>query len=407
MMEMTETLDKLFIIDTGALVAVLFWGNFTAAALILALGHTKQGSDDKRRCVHFSLAKFLQASAYFCLFFKDCLPDVVSVNLGNSLLFTGFFLEARSILLLLRDEGKARGISLSAIFLALSLLVFNVIEFRYPDPSTRVATASFCVVFIFMTMNIEIMLLKDSNLFKRMMGVFYAIFTFSMLFRGIHAIGHDMSVPANSPMQSLVFLLLALLLIGGLSFYLLLMKEHSDRLIEFFATTDSLTGISNRRCFLETALRIFERRRWDGTALAIFFADIDNFKTINDRYGHSFGDEVLKTMGGIIKNTLRVQDLYCRYGGEEFVTLLPSSNVEQAERPIARIMAAIKQASFEKHPEFSFTVSIGLMAGVPGPEETLDDFIEKADKAMYQAKTSGKNKVVVYSDGMSRQSGMA
>jgi diguanylate cyclase (GGDEF)-like protein len=101
-------------------------------------------------------------------------------------------------------------------------------------------------------------------------------------------------------------------------------------------------------------------------------------------------------LADVIRKTLRAGDISCRYGGEEFVLLLPRADMAQASHAAARIIAEVKQIFFERIPEFSFTVSIGVMGGIPGQKETLASFIDKADQALYLAKKNGRNRVEEY-----------
>lgn len=124
--------------------------------------------------------------------------------------------------------------------------------------------------------------------------------------------------------------------------------------------------------------------------LAVLFIDIDDFKRTNDVYGHVFGDEVLKRFGHILTCGLRVVDLKCRYGGEEFVALLPPVDEVAARNIALRMLESCSYVFFEKHPEFNFSVSIGIYSGIPGANDSLPDFISRADKALYTPSVWGK-----------------
>jgi diguanylate cyclase (GGDEF)-like protein len=131
--------------------------------------------------------------------------------------------------------------------------------------------------------------------------------------------------------------------------------------------------------------------------VSILFLDIDYFKMANDKHGHAFGDEVLVALAATIRKTLRAGDLSCRFGGEEFVLLLPDTDMKQANIAAARLMEAVGQIEFERQPNFSFTLSIGIMGGIPDRDVTLTAYLEKADKALYYAKANGRNRVEEYS----------
>jgi diguanylate cyclase (GGDEF)-like protein len=202
--------------------------------------------------------------------------------------------------------------------------------------------------------------------------------------------------------RSLTLLNLTFFMVCSVFAFLLLLKERADKAVETLAATDSLTGLLNRRHFLATAQRIFERRRTESNPLVVLYLDIDHFKKVNETYGRHFGDELLAGLAAVIRSMLRAQDLSCRYGGEEFLILLSDVNAGQVVQVSTRIMAGIRQLAFDGHPEFSCTVSIGVAEAVPGPQETLAGFIDKADKALYLAKKSGRNRVVAYPGASNR-----
>ncbi len=172
------------------------------------------------------------------------------------------------------------------------------------------------------------------------------------------------------------------------------------QVVEAIDATDALTGLMNRGSFLPQAEAMFESSRQNESSICIMFLDIDHFKKVNDNYGHPFGDTVLIRFANILKSSLRPHDLCARYGGEEFVVVLAEGARDVAEKVANRILEALRAARFPQYPEFSFTASIGLMSSVPKEEETLPLFIERADLALYAAKSTGRNRVVHYLDIM-------
>ncbi len=158
---------------------------------------------------------------------------------------------------------------------------------------------------------------------------------------------------------------------------------------------DPLTGLLNRRAMdeiLEHNLRISIIAEEPFT---IAMADIDNFKKINDEYGHLVGDCVLKNIAKIIKEHLRKSDFVFRYGGEEFLILLPSTKKEDAYHVLERIRKIIEESTIkcEKY-DINITISIGLESTIPNKNTDMSIIIENADIKLYQAKKSGKNKIV-------------
>jgi len=159
------------------------------------------------------------------------------------------------------------------------------------------------------------------------------------------------------------------------------------------ATTDSLTGLYNRRYFMTTASQEFERARRYQTPLALLMLDADHFKSVNDRYGHHIGDEVLKALARNGQRQLREMDLFARLGGEEFAILLPQTDLNAARTVAERVRQSIAaQPVAAEESTVSFTVSIGLAQLEPSTQN-LDDLLRQADAALYQAKDNGRNRV--------------
>jgi diguanylate cyclase (GGDEF) domain len=177
-------------------------------------------------------------------------------------------------------------------------------------------------------------------------------------------------------------------------------SEISSSLVQAktMASTDSLTQLPNRNSFMMQARSILEDHRESQEEVAILFLDIDHFKDVNDQYGHQFGDEVLTRFARAIQSNIRPGDLSCRYGGEEFLIMLVRPGNLGAKRLAQRIMTTVSALTFDKHPDFRFTTSIGLISAVPNESNTLEEFISKSDTALYEAKNTGRKKTVVYSE---------
>jgi diguanylate cyclase (GGDEF)-like protein len=163
---------------------------------------------------------------------------------------------------------------------------------------------------------------------------------------------------------------------------------------KLLATQDELTGLSNRRHM--TALMVAERGRQmrSRAPISMVLMDIDHFKRINDSCGHQAGDQVLQIFADVITHGLRAGDSLARWGGEEFLLMLPNTSAEDALICVERMRGQLAARSFEHiAPKLAVTFSAGI--GVCGMEDRSDAIIERADRAMYRAKTAGRNRTVV------------
>ncbi len=164
---------------------------------------------------------------------------------------------------------------------------------------------------------------------------------------------------------------------------------------ELQARTDPLTKLSNRRHFEDVLNDEFKRAARYNAPLACLMIDIDYFKKINDGYGHHTGDLVLREIAHIIKNAIREIDITARWGGEEFVVLLPQTEKEDALQSASRILEAIVTHKFTCLPDKKITASIGI-ASLPDPSiNTGEKLIDASDIAMYEAKRKGRNRTEI------------
>jgi diguanylate cyclase (GGDEF)-like protein/PAS domain S-box-containing protein len=170
------------------------------------------------------------------------------------------------------------------------------------------------------------------------------------------------------------------------------LEEANDQLRKL-AVTDELTGLRNRRSFEERLVMEFSMARRRKRELSVLLIDVDNFKTINDRWGHAAGDEALRRLAMILRTTVRLPDLPARYGGEEFVVLLPESGEESAMGLARRVMHRVATEDWENE---TLTISVG-MAAMNESLESGFQLVELADEALYAAKRAGKNRVMVHS----------
>src|SRR6266404_5458819 len=184
---------------------------------------------------------------------------------------------------------------------------------------------------------------------------------------------------------------LVLYAVGTVFVIFMLVSERTVTAHKTAASMDPLTGMLNRRGFAEATSRVIEREANAGRPATVLIFDIDHFKSINDRFGHPAGDEILKLFAAVVVNTLRITDLSGRIGGEEFAALLPCS-LEEAVVAAERVREAFENSGIvDENGPVATTVSIGVAGGPAGTE--LEVLLAAADTALYQAKRGGRNRV--------------
>lgn len=176
--------------------------------------------------------------------------------------------------------------------------------------------------------------------------------------------------------------------------------EESNRQLEQLSIRDGLTGLFNHRHVHEVLHKEFERSRRSEEPIAVAMFDLDHFKKVNDTYGHQSGDRVLKDLAEILRETAREIDALGRYGGEEFIAVLPETDLEEAAVFAERVRESVEGFRFDvqEDQQITMTISAGVAKfpgeGVEQPEELIDH----ADRALYAAKAAGRNSVVRHTE---------
>lgn len=173
-------------------------------------------------------------------------------------------------------------------------------------------------------------------------------------------------------------------------------REHLQRYarkMEKFAKTDYLTNLMNRRCMLERMQEEVMRCQRHRNRFSIAIVDIDNFKRINDTYGHDCGDQVLRQFASILKDNVRLVDLVSRWGGEEFILMFPETDIQGADTACEKIRSIVARSSvcYEDH-QITVTATFGVSEYKAG--DNINEVIKSTDEALYQGKTMGKNRVI-------------
>lgn len=335
------------------------------------------------------------AAAPFLLFvssvlagLRGVLPDFVSIVVANLLLFTGvylFYIGSQ------RFYGLAASIGFGVLLVAAATGVaawFGLVE---PNYRARLLVYTLLLALLF--------LMQSHLLWRHGPRGFSFWFTLVILLVGalVQLVRFALELFAPISSDALApsprhLLYLSAYAVVMLLFTISLVLVATDRLrveFEHLATHDSLTDAFTRRHMNEACRQELERSQRHGRELSLLAMDIDHFKSINDRFGHQAGDRVLVAFVASVKALLRRPDQLGRFGGEEFVVLLPETSHELAMAIAERIRAAVEKATIEP----ACTVSIGV-ASARGQNDSVDALLARADAAMYQAKAQGRNCVV-------------
>ena len=279
-----------------------------------------------------------------------------------------------------------------------------------PDYSGRLAIFS---ILAFVLYSYQVVLIWGygerhfSTVFFGLLMLFQSVI---VLIRGVLAMTHssdDMNLFVIGPNQNLYLVtshFMTLLLTVG---FMTVATRRLQTILERRSTLDPLTQVLNRRGFTEVYAKEHALMRREQTVMTMLSIDLDYFKAINDCYGHSTGDRVLMDVAVVIAKALRASDHVARFGGEEFIVLLPATGLERAHHVAERIQTVLRAPRSETESEQSaaaaalppYTVSIGIACQV-SPDEELDHILLRADRALYCAKERGRDRIEIAAEAV-------
>lgn len=322
-----------------------------------------------------------------------------AVVFGVTLIATGSCLQLTGI-----QAFKEQPIYWRAVLIFIGLIFCQSVWFNIIQPDFQIRAVVNSSLFFFIFILCARVLLVKTEISLRVShwftGIAFAILGMLMAVRAIMILlspGEVIGLQVNTPINTFPFIV-GCLLQFCISFGLLLMLNH--RLIAdvyHMASRDALTGALNRRRIEEDAVRLRARCMRTGESLAIMMIDIDYFKSINDRFGHPAGDKVLCALAEIAQKSIRPDDYFARFGGEEFCMLLTATSESEAFELAERLRQTFEAFTLTLGKEhINVTVSIGV-ADSSDVGLDFENLVTAADQALYSAKQNGRNQVITYS----------
>lgn len=350
----------------------------------------------------WSAAMALEGLAWLLISGRGVLPDSISIIAANIIIAA-----AQALKLAALYEYRAQPCPPWQCLLPVAGMAILLTSISYDNVAARFASVSLVLSLQMLLIVVALFSDQGSKNGRAWRLLFWATVAVIplLLLRAVYALSAPatFALPNNTvtpnPLQMTLFVfIIALGIMGSLGF-ILMIKERVDREMRLLATTDPLTGVLNRRAFMQRADQEWSLAQRNQLPLALLMVDVDHFKAVNDRHGHSAGDLALVQVAHTLVSRLRKQDSVCRYGGEEFCILLPCTDSKGALALAEIIRTAIGNTPLAvADANITLTVSIGV-ASIhflhPSCEEDVTALFELADNALYQAKNLGRNCVVM------------
>lgn len=340
-------------------------------------------------------AMIMLAAALAAVGLRGVVPDFFSITLANSMVTASIVISYRA-LRVFRGMRVEDSFGVGAI-VATAVLIFVFSEI-YPNLAIRVLVVSF-IGAVLLVRNAREMRgdgpVEVRASWNFMQGVYWIASALTVLRLGSTLfMSSDAELMTPSPWQSVYFLGI-LLLITAASFGAFWLEiQYMNYELSRLAARDLLTGMLNRRSVLIEFERELSRLRRTSGVLSVAMFDLDHFKELNDTWGHPAGDEVLRVVAASMQASIRLPDVLGRYGGEEFVLLMPDTNIEAAMNVTERIRAAVEAGGVEWNGQrLSITLSGGV-ACFPSDGTNVNTLVAAADAALYAAKRAGRNRIL-------------
>ena len=373
---------------------LIFAGGVSAFMTMLAMVAARRGFPDSIAGLElWGAGSCAQAAGAMLLSFRGGIPEVLPAVLGPTLLVLGQSLMLHAIRRFHGDRFRPALIYTPAVAMLIGAGVFFFVR----DLMNVRAAIYSATSFIPLVLSMHLLFTGFRERLRapaRLASVALGVIAVLLLYQAVNSVVLEFGFVDSRNFSYVVFVALY----GGLNVlatfgFLLMANERLRSEIERMATLDSLTEVFNRRTFVKLAEVELARAERAGTKVSVVFLDMDRFKSINDTHGHAVGDRILLEFVGCTRGVLRRQDVFGRFGGEEFCLLLPETGLEEARLAAERVRLATEKAVIRFD---GLSLSCTVSAGVSGTELHGPDFdrmLRGADEAMYLAKRNGRNRV--------------
>lgn len=375
---------------------------FLAVTISIAILFYSLSRKENRTFIWLSIASGVLAANYVLTYLRGQIPDFFSIIVSNELIIICLiaFYEVFRNFLSLNSKGRLLGPCI------LGVQLFLLIWFTYYQPDFRMRVVIVSCSLSIMSIHIIRLILSNSTRSRNPFHLFAVAPFIILFFFSSMRIGYclwDTSLSEDSFTSSAYAFSIVFygMLVVWVSFSVVFISADGlQNTLSRIALTDPLTGALNRRALKEAVSREIARAKRTGLPLSLIITDLDHFKKINDTYGHQAGDAVLSHTVKSFHELLRTEDLLARFGGEEFVVVLPGVHMTDGFFVAERLrLACEKTRLFYENQSISVTSSFG-MAGFSDRVLDFETLIRQADEALYRAKKEGRNRVVLFEEMM-------
>lgn len=370
-----------------------------ASSLMMAASLAVVGWGQRRDgLVHWATALLINAFGHLLLILRGQVPDVLSIVGGNLLLSSVF---VGMIAAIYQFQGRTIA---PWLLLAPSVLVLGFVILFIDNFVARVGFVGLVIGLQALWALFTAWELRHATVGRGLwlLVAGLGLEALVLLCRSALAMGMegaDLGILQSSGLQTLTFMATFFVVLVSSMGFVFMSRDRADENNRVLAALDPLTGVANRRSLIAALDRDVARAQRMHEPMALMMVDIDHFKHVNDQYGHPVGDQVLCSVVNVLRQRVRAHDLVGRYGGEEFMVVLPDTDLVSAEQLARELCKAVAASHCRvdgvEGDAIAVTASIGVFGGRLDSGDSWDMLIAAADRALYQAKENGRNRVEV------------